>query len=97
MRCLINSTVQDVSLKMDIGYKTVMSTLNRQVQKKVNWSDYTNLDSIGIDEISIKKGHQHFVSIISAKDKSGELSVLEIIEGREKGDILAFFNSIPLH
>jgi len=57
MRYLINSTVQDVSLKTKIGYKTVMKALNRQVNKEVDWSAYTTLQNIGIDEVSIKKGH----------------------------------------
>jgi transposase len=97
MRCLINSTVQDVSLKTKIGYKTICRAIDRRVNKKVDWSAYETLQSLGIDDITLRKGHQHFLSIISARQKNGELSVLAVIEGREKEDILAFFNSIPEH
>jgi transposase len=71
--------------------------LDRRVNKKVDWSTYKTLEILGLDEISLKKGYQDFVTIISARQKDGELSVLAIIEGREKADIVAFFNSIPDH
>jgi transposase len=97
MRCLINSTVQDVSIKTKVGYKTIVRAINRLVNKKVDWSVYKDIQIIGIDDITIKKGYQDFVSIISARSKNGNITILAVIEGREKADVLAFFNSIPAH
>lgn len=95
MRNLIHSTIQDVSKKEKIGYKVLTSALNRQINQKVNWDEYKNLDIIGIDEISMKKGHKSYVTIVSARNKQGDLSVIAVIEGRSREDVECFLNSIP--
>ena len=97
MRNLIHSTVQDVSKKEKIGYKILTSALNRQINQKVNWDEYKNLDIIGIDEISIKKGYKSYVTIVSSRNKQGDLSVIAVIEGRSREDVECFLNSIPSH
>jgi transposase len=86
-----------VSIKTKVGYKTIVRAINRLVNKKVDWSVYKDIQIIGIDDITIKKGYQDFVSIISARSKNGNITILAVIEGREKADVLAFFNSIPAH
>ena len=49
---------------------------------------------MGIDEISLKKGHKDFVVIISAYIK-GDLRVLGVLENRTKVEVKKFFLSIP--
>ncbi len=95
MRNLIHSTVQDVSKKEKIGYKALTSALNRQINQQVNWDEYENLNTIGIDEISMKKGHQSYVTIISTRDKKEDLSVIAVLDGRSKEGVEQFLNSIP--
>ena len=95
MRNLINSTIEDVSKKTKIGYKTITGVLDRQVSKKVDWSKYTDLNVIGIDEISDRKGHQDYLAIISTKSKSGKLSVIAVLSDRSKKGIRTFLKSIP--
>ena len=95
MRNLIHSTVQDVSKKEKIGYKALTTALNRQINQQVNWDEYKNLNTIGIDEISMKKGHQSYVTIISARDKKENLSVIGVLDGRSKESVEHFLNSIP--
>ncbi len=97
MRNIIHSTIQDVSRKEDISYKSLALTIQRNIGHKVDWSCYKNLDTIGIDEISLKKGHRDFVTIVSAKTKSGDLSVIAVLPDRFKETVHAFFNSIPNH
>jgi transposase len=53
MRSLINSTVQDVSIKSGLGYKVIQATLDRLVKAEVDWSGFTSLDTLGIDEIAL--------------------------------------------
>jgi transposase len=91
MRHLIHSTVQDVSLKESTSYETVKSALDRQVKQEVDWSEYDNLETIGIDEISMKKGHQDYVTVVSARQKAGELSVVAVLPDRLKETVRAFF------
>jgi transposase len=97
LRCVINSTVQDVARKERISYKTVQNMLNQLINCKINWDQYSDLDTIGIDEISNRKGHQDFIAVVSAKDKAGNLSVLGVLDSRKKEDVLAFLKSIPDH
>ena len=96
-RCLINSTVADVARKEQIGYKIVESSVNRQINKEVDWSNYKDLNTVGIDEISMKKRHQEFVTIISVRTKDGKLSVIAVLPDRKKETVLEFLKSIPEH
>lgn len=95
MRNLIHSTVQDVSRKERVSYETVVSALDRQVQQVVDWSEYDNLDVLGIDEIAMKKGYQDYVTIVSVRTKAGELSVIAILPDRLKETVYRFLCSIP--
>jgi len=52
------------------------------------------LGIIGIDEISLKKGHQDFVTIITSR-VNDEIKILAVIKSREKVKIKVFFSSIP--
>lgn len=95
MRNLIHSTVQDVSKKEKISYKVLTSVLKIQINQKVNWDEYQNLNIIGIDEISLKKGHNSYVTIVSVRNKNEDLSVIGVIEGRSKENVEHFLNLIP--
>ena len=95
MRCLINSTIEDVAKKECIGHKVIQLILDKQVQTQVDWSRIKSLGTIGIDEISIKKGHQSFVTMISSKTDDDRLKVIATISGRLKEDVKSFLESIP--
>ena len=56
MRSLIHSTIQDVSKKERIGYKVIQAALDRRVASEVDWVQFETLDTLGIDEIALKKG-----------------------------------------
>ena len=62
MLSLINSTIEDVSRKENVGYKAVEGAITRSVQRQVNWNEYTHLKIIGIDEIALRKGRKNYVS-----------------------------------
>lgn len=96
-RSLIHSTSQDVSIKEGIAYDVVVSAIDRQVKQEVDWSEYIDLEDLGIDEISMKKGHQDYVTIVSTRTKKGELSVIAVLPGKLKETVLAFLQSIPEH
>jgi len=95
MRSLVHSTVQDVSQKESISYKTVVSALNRKINTEVDWSTYINLETIGLDEIALKKGHNDYVTIISARTCAGQLVIIAVLPGRSYNTVFAFLNSIP--
>ncbi len=91
---LVNSTVEDVSIKKDIGYEAVMGIINRNIAKKVNWREIKKLGILGIDEISLKKGHKDFVTIITSK-VNGEIIILVVLKDRLKDTVKDFLLSIP--
>ena len=49
---------------------------------------------MGIDEISLKKGHDDFVVIITAYHE-GRISILAVLPDRKKDTVKAFLQSIP--
>ncbi|MBV5273067.1 MAG: transposase, partial [Lamprocystis purpurea] len=49
---------------------------------------------IGIDEISLKKGHKDFVAIVTAR-QGNETRILGVLEDRMKETVIKFFRSIP--
>ena len=67
MRCLINSTVMDVSRKQAVGYDAVEGALTRCIEARVNWQTIDHLGTLGIDEIALRKGKRDFVLVITAR------------------------------
>lgn len=94
LRALINSTLQDVSLKHDLGTDAIQGILDRNLETTVNWDTIQSLEVIGIDEIALKKGHRDFVAIVSAYVQD-ELCVIGILASRTKAAVKDFFLSIP--
>ena len=93
MRSLIHSTIEDVSKKEKVSCKLIQTVLNRQI--KVNWDQINAIDTLGIDEIALRKGHASYVTVISAKTKSEQLYVIAVIPGRSKESVKLFLEKIP--
>lgn len=91
---LINNTVEDVSIKEELGYEAVMGIIKRGVSTKVNWEAIKRIDVLGMDEISLKKGHKDFVSIVTGRS-SAKLTILAVLKDREKKTVKEFLLSIP--
>jgi transposase len=92
---LINSTVEDVSLKEAVGYEAVMGMIDRYINHRVNWKTITRLDVIGLDEISLKKGHKDFVTIVTGR-QGERLRILGVLKDRKKATVKQFLERIPL-
>ena len=98
MRQMIHSTAEDVSKKEGISYKKLTVAINNSIATKVNWASYSSLNILGIDEFAIKKGHKDYVTVISTKSTpDGQVTVIGVLPGRLKDDVLAFLKSIPDH
>jgi transposase len=92
---LIGSTIEDVRLKERVAYDAVLGALERRIQTEVDWSAYTRLDVLGVDEIALKKGHRDFVTIVTARLFPGQVVLLGVLATREKEKLVAFLRSIP--
>ena len=91
---LVNSTVEDVSIKEDVGYEAIMGIIDRRIACEVDWKQFDKLEVLGLDEIALKKAHNDFVSIVTA-DVDGQLSILAVLADRKKETVKAFLSSIP--
>jgi transposase len=92
---LVNSTVQDVSIKEHLPYETVWGVVERRLTSTVEWSQYTELGTLGVDEIARRKGHGDFIAIVSARLPDGHVAILGVLPNRKKETLVAFFLSIP--
>lgn len=92
---VINSTIEDVSRKEDVGYDAIEGCLGRRIATQVDWDDIETLEVLGIDEISLKKGRGHFVAIISTRQANGQVAILAVLPDRKKETVRQFLESIP--
>ena len=93
---LINGTVEDSSIKEDIGYEAIMGIIDRHICQTLDWSLFTHLDVIGLDEISLKKGHRDFIAVVTGRI-DGKTVILGVLPDREKETVTQFLQSIPRH
>jgi transposase len=94
---LVNSTIQDAAIKERIGYKTIEAIVERSIGEEIDWEEVEKLkfDQMGIDEVALRKGHKHYVAILTLRLKSGEVKVLGVLEDRKKDTVKAFLEQIP--
>ncbi len=92
---LVNSIIEDVSMKESIGYGAIEGILERYIKPEVNWSEIRRIELLGIDEISLRKGHLHFVTLVTCRNEAEGVMILGILEGRKKETVKTFFRSIP--
>ena len=94
---LVNSTVEDVSHKEEVSYDEVLGIIDRHLGAEVNWSEFEQLGVMGIDEITLKKGHRDYVVIVTARLNDDQVKLLAVLPDRKKKTLVKFLRSIPLH
>jgi len=92
---LVNATVEDVSRKECLGYDMILGIVDRHIRAEVDWSQYTALSTLGLDEIALKKGHRDYVVIVTARLKNGRVVLLGVLENRQKETVIELLRSIP--
>jgi transposase len=84
LKQLVNSTIEDVSLKERIGYDAVVGALDRQLDVTINWAEIADLHTVGIDEIALRKGRKAYAAIVTAKQSNSKVRVLAVLPDRKK-------------
>jgi len=92
---LIHTTIEDVRIKEGVSYDSVLGVLERRIAPSVNWSSFSQLGTLGLDEIASKKGQGQYLVIVTARQADGRLRILGVLPNREKDTILEFLRSIP--
>lgn len=93
---LIHSTVVDVCQKEGIKPDAVQGVIDRWIETTVAWQSLPPFTVMGIDEISLKKGHRNFVVIVSAREPDGTLHLLAVLPDRTKATLVDWLQGIPL-
>ena len=91
---LIGSTIEDVSSKEGIGVDAVKGIINRHIENEIDWDILNRLEQLGIDEISLKKGHKDFVTIVTSR-ANGVVTLLAVLKDRKKDTLIEFLEKIP--
>jgi transposase len=94
LRILVNSTVRDVSRKLNLSEASVNGVLDRWIETRVNWAKIHQISVLGIDEIALKRGHRDYVVIVTSKTSSG-VSILGVLPDRKRETVERFLASIP--
>ena len=84
------NTITFVSQFEHLGYDATEGIYYRQVNKKVVIQK--DIEILGIDEISMKKGHKDFVLVIS---DIGNKRVIEVLSDRLKESLDKYFDQMP--
>lgn len=71
-----------------------MGIVRRHIRTEVDWKSIEQLGQIGLDEISLKKGHKDFVTIVSAYI-DGRVQLLAVLGDRLKKTVKDFLKTIP--
>jgi transposase len=95
MLSLVNSTIEDVSRKEEVGYDAVKGAVQRCISTRVDWAEFDELGVLGIDEIALLKGRKDYVAIITSQQAEGRVVVLAVLSDRKKETVRQFLESIP--
>jgi transposase len=52
---VVNVTLEDVSLEERLPCDVVLGVIERRIEAHVDWTRYTELNVLGLDEIALKK------------------------------------------
>ncbi|MCP4990378.1 MAG: ISL3 family transposase [Colwellia sp.] len=94
LKFVINSTIKDASEKLSTTEEVIEGVINRTIKTKIDW-DQIRPKRIGMDEIALRKGHNHYLSILSDISIPKKIKIIAVIKGRSKEDILPFLKEIP--
>jgi transposase len=84
LKQLVNSTIEDVRLRENLGYDAIVGALNRQVETEINWVEVEDLRTVGIDEIAMTKGRKNYAAIVTGQQANGKIRILAVLPDRKK-------------
>jgi len=92
---LVNSTIEDVSLKEGLPYDRVVGALERRIENRTDWTSLAEMEVLGLGEIALKKGQRDYVTLATGRLLDGEIVILGVLPGHEKGEVVEFLRLIP--
>jgi transposase len=92
---VVHSTLEDVSIKEGLAYEKVAGVLERRIETRVDWTQMADLECLGLDEIALRKGQGHYVTLVTGRFRGGEIVILGVLPGHEKAVVVEFLRQIP--
>jgi transposase len=92
---LVNSTIEDVSVKEGLSYESVVGALERRIDASADWTMIAEIEILGLDEIALKKGQGNYVTLVTGRFRDGEIAILGVLPGHEKAIVVEFLRLIP--
>lgn len=91
----VNQTLSDVALRAGVPYDALEGLLDAYIGAKVDWTSFRRLDTLGIDELALRKGRGHFVTLITSRQCDGQVRVVAVLPDRERATVERFLASVP--
>jgi transposase len=88
VRLLIGSTEAEVARRLGISAETVARIVQQQVSATKVLDPTRVITDLGMDEISLKKRHKLYVTILSDLTRPGQPEVLAVVAGRDEAAAL---------
>ena len=85
------ATIAEMASQEELGYKAAQGIFYRQAQARLTQVSKPRVRRLGIDEISLKKGHQQFMLILSDLDRH---CVIATLEERQMERLEAWFETL---
>ena len=95
LKRLVHSTVADVSRQLALGVKAVEGIMDHRLAPAVDWGVFTALETLGIDEVALRKGHGQYGAVMWARDAPGRTHVLTVLPDRLQTTVQTFLETIP--
>lgn len=71
------ATIAEIAYQENLGYKAAQGIFYRQAEIRVGQFNSQPVRRLGVDEISLKKGHQQFMLVLSDLDRHCVIATLE--------------------
>lgn len=84
MESLIGSSVEDVARRLGISAETVENILEENLPKQRAIPSEARITSLGFDELSLKKRHKLYVTVMSDLSDGKHPRVLAVVQGRDQ-------------
>jgi len=83
---LIGSTAEDVALRMGIAAETVERIVKNQIEdaKAKQVDPQRKIERLGMDEISLRKGHKGYATILTDLTDPAHPEILAVAKGRDE-------------
>ena len=85
------ASITEIAYQENLGYKAAQGIFYRQAEARVDRSKNQPVCRLGLDEISLKKGHQQFMLILSDLDRD---CVIATLEDRQMERLEAWFETL---